>query len=334
MIQGLLLFQNPQLRMMAQGIPGAATLDSKTKRISRFLKAQLLDRLQVGRFILSLFAGDQKYIIPIDRTHWTFGNHQNNLLMGGILVDDISVPLVCMNLDKAGNSNTAERNKFLKCLLKIIPWDRIECLLADREFIGEEWFQNLISRKIPFAIRIKSNTLMVDPQTGQKVPVSEYFRRVKKGTYEVQTIIWGHPIRVVFVKKRKSIDGALFLAVSAEDFKPCWIKKYKNRWSIERMFLSMKTKGFNVERTHLMHPDRLETLILVVSIAFALAVKAGRFLKTIRKIPIKKHGRRLYSIFTYGLNWIKETWAENAFRKTSTPYSALNIREAQKNVRY
>lgn len=91
--------------------------------------------------------------------------------MGGILVDDISVPLVCMNLDKAGNSNTAERNKFLKCVLKIIPLDRIECLLADREFIAEEWFQILIAKKIPFAIRIRSNTVMVDPQTGQKSPL-------------------------------------------------------------------------------------------------------------------------------------------------------------------
>lgn len=325
MIQGLLLFQNPQLRFIGQGIPGPATLDSKTKRISRFLKAQLLDHLQVGRFILSLFAGNQKYIIPIDRTHWTFGKHQNNLLMGGVLVEGISVPLVCMNLNKAGNSNTTERSKFLKFLLKIIPIDRIQCVLADREFVGQEWFQQLIASKVPFAIRIKSNTLMVDPQTGHKIPVYKYFRRLKKGVYQVQTFIWGHPVRVFFVKKRKSIEGALFLAVSSKDFKPCWIKKYKNRWSIERMFLSMKTKGFNVERTRLIHKDRLETLILVVSIAFALAVKAGRFLMKTRNIPIKNNGRKLYSIFTYGLNWIKEMWAKIIFKQPPNHYIQSNI---------
>jgi len=328
MIQGLILFQNPQLRHMAQGIHGPAKMNSKIKRISRFFKSQTLDPLQVGLFILNILGKSDKLIITLDRTHWVFGKNQNNLLVAGILVGSISVPIACINLNKAGNSNTKEREQMLIRLLKIIPAHRIDCLLADREFIGESWFKSLVSKQIPFAIRIKSNTMMIDPQTGETPPVSAYFGRVKRGSYEVQTRIWNHPIRLVFVKKRKGIEGALFLAVSAHEFKRCWVKKYKDRWSIERMFLSMKTNGFNLERSHLNQPDRLDTFILVMAMAFALVVKAGLISSQSKKIPIKNHGRKLYSLFTYGLNYIKETFWSRGIKHSTNPFSHLSFKES------
>jgi hypothetical protein len=46
---------------------------------------------------------------------------------------------------------------------------------------------------------------------------------------------------------------------------------YGMRWSIEAMFSDFKSRGFGLEDTHLHYPDRLEHLVLVMSIAMIWA---------------------------------------------------------------
>ncbi len=104
------------------------------------------------------------------------------------------------------------------------------------------------------------------------------------------------------------------MTVSSEDFSFCWLKKYRKRWSIERMFLSMKTHGFNMEQTHITIRGRIDKLVAIMAIAFAICCKAGKYHESNKRIPVKNHGRKLYSIFTYGLRWIKE-WIARGFKE-------------------
>ena len=61
-------------------------------------------------------------------------------------------------LEKAGNSNTAERVVLLERFLAPFGAHRIATLLADREFVGEDWFTWLQHQGIPFHLRIKCDT--------------------------------------------------------------------------------------------------------------------------------------------------------------------------------
>jgi len=71
------------------------------------------------------------------------------------------------------------------------------------------------------------------------------------------------------------------------------------------MFKAFKTKGFNLEDTHLRDIDRIDKLVAVVSIAFTWAYKAGIYAhQHIKPIIIKKHGRKAYSFFKYGLKFL------------------------------
>ena len=306
MIQGLWLFQSVHLRQLAYGMAGAASLDSKIRRLQRFFQHQDLDYVAIGKLILSLFNLSTPLTLTLDRTDWMYGKAPINILVLGVLIGDMSVPIAFSLLNKKGNSNTMERAFLIKVLLKIIPTSRIDCLLADREFIGKDWFRLLIKQGIPFAIRIKSSTKMKDPRTGKMTTVGQYYRSVRRGDYVIETQIWEQNTYLMFKKQGKSLPNAVFLAVSTKNIRTSWIKKYRKRWSIERMFLSLKTHGFNLEQTHLTKPDRLRKLIAVMAIAFAVCCRIGKFLNEIIPIPIKTHGRRLYSIFTYGLIRIKE----------------------------
>ena len=71
------------------------------------------------------------------------------------------------------------------------------------------------------------------------------------------------------------------------------------------MFKAFKTKGFNIEDTHLSDIDRIDKLVAVVSIAFTWAYKAGIYMhQHIKPIVIKKHKRKAHSFFKYGLKFI------------------------------
>ena len=67
----------------------------------------------------------------------------------------------------------------------------------------------------------------------------------------------------------------------------------------------MKSSGFDMEKTHLNQIKRIEKLLLLVSIAFVWCYAVGIYLhENIKKINVKKHGRKAKSIFKYGLDFI------------------------------
>jgi len=67
---------------------------------------------------------------------------------------------------------------------------------------------------------------------------------------------------------------------------------------LETCFKSLNSSGFNLEETHLTDINRIEKLLLLVTIAFIWCYKIGIFLhENIRSISIKTHGRKAQCIF-------------------------------------
>jgi hypothetical protein len=79
---------------------------------------------------------------------------------------------------------------------------------------------------------------------------------------------------LVYVSCMKIKNGE-YLAIVSYDKQQQAMLNYKQRGQIETMFKGFKTKGFNIEETHLSDLDRMDKLIAVVSIAFSGAYKAG-----------------------------------------------------------
>ena len=83
---------------------------------------------------------------------------------------------------------------------------------------------------------------------------------------------------------------------------------YRERWQIETCFKAMKSSGFDIEKTHLQDIDRIEKLTLLVMIAFVWCYKTGIYIhENVKRIEIKKHGRKAKSIFKCGLSYIANT---------------------------
>ena len=181
----------------------------------------------------------------------------------------------------------------------IITLPYIECLLGDREFVGEAWIQWLDDKNIPFLFRIRNNTLMEG-----RVPISVFFKNLphKKKVKNGRTVIWG---KSIYLSTRWSYKkDELVTLISNRTFKNPF-KIYRRRWEIETFFGCLKKRGFCLEDTHLVHLIRIENLLCVLTIAFCWSYLVGE--KKEAEVPIKKlaHGRKAKSTFRYGFDELR-----------------------------
>jgi hypothetical protein len=182
--------------------------------------------------------------------------------------------------------------------------DNIKGVLADREFIGADWFRWLKKERIHFIIRIKKNLLTTDSR-GREVRVEALFRGMKPME---ERIIWGSRDlmgEAVYLSALKMPDGEL-LIVAADELSGFAIKRYGLRWEIETLFACLKSKGFNFEDTHITKPECIEKLLVLLTIAFCWAHKTGEWRHEQKPIEIKKHGRKAVSYFRYGLDVLRD----------------------------
>jgi hypothetical protein len=81
------------------------------------------------------------------------------------------------------------------------------------------------------------------------------------------------------------------------------LASYHQRWTIETLFANLKTKGFNLEDTHITDPEKLSTLL---ALTVTLCVETGVAEARLRPIHIKKHGRRAWSLFALGVGVLRK----------------------------
>ena len=89
---------------------------------------------------------------------------------------------------------------------------------------------------------------------------------------------------------------------------------YRKRWAIEVCFQNLKTRGFNLEETHLRDLKRIQKLIAMVSIAYALCVTLGIYVnQKVKKIKVNVDNYKINSFFRIGMNMIFENFRKPEF---------------------
>jgi hypothetical protein len=252
--------------------------------------------------VFRLFPLGDKCILILDRTNWKWGKTPINILMLSIAYRGIGIPLFWVVLNLEGNSCAEDRIDLLKRVVERLGISRIEVLLADREFIGTQWFRFLIEQKIPFIIRVKQNSIVEIGENG-KLPIG----RLRKWLSQKKVV--NHPINLwglflyVSIEKRKGAKEQMIVVSNLKFEDP--LELYRRRWEIETMFGCLKTRGFRMEDTHITDPDKIEKVVFVLAIAFCWAYRMGDIQDQRQAIEVKTHGRKARSLFREGLNLIR-----------------------------
>lgn len=299
-IIGLIRSLTVNLVAVSKAMPGSAKKESKYRRIQRFFAKVHFNMRHVTQLIQLLLPQKTDFVLSMDRTQWQFGSFTINILMVAIVYQGIAFPIVWTLLPKKGNSNTKERIKIMKRVLRFIDGNTIKAILGDREFIGEKWFNWLKDHQIPFYFRIKHDAII--HRKGHGISAGKLFGSLAVG----QSLILNKPVIVYGCRLHVAalrLNATELLIVATDQAPDTALETYRLRWEIETLFAALKSKGFNFEDTHLDRKDRIETLIAFLAIAFAWAHLTGEWLnQNYKPIAIKNHGYRAVSIFRYGLD--------------------------------
>ena len=279
------------------------------RRAQRFLGELKVPEAFVVRYALQLHP-KQSYSLCLDRTNWKFGKLKVNILMLAYAHEGTAIPLLWCLLPTFGNSATYERIKLMNRLLALLPTQKIEALLADREFIGKDWFAYLQEKQLPFVIRVGKDALGDD-----WFHLFHFFQTLPLGQHKVlkqRYCIFGTQVGVAGAR----LAGGEYIIVVTNRNPRTALWAYAKRWQIECLFKALKSSGFDFEATHLKHLERIDTLLTVVSLAFLWALKVGEFVhRQLKPIPTKTHGRKQKSLFRTGLDHLRHSLANSTTKK-------------------
>ena len=310
MIHALCMVQTVSLHKLAAAMPSGVSRDSNMRRLQRFLARYTLNLDLIARMIFSLLPVKSGLVLSMDRTNWKFGQTNINILMLGITYKGIAFPLIFRLMDKRGNSNQKERIALMEKFISLFGKECIRCLVADREFVGDEWIGWLNTYRIRYYIRIRQNFWVRNPKSSEDTRAWWLFNRVRLGEeyfYHKPYLLKGEYVYLAGARLRNSQGDPELQILICYNHPDEAIATYRERWQIETCFRAMKSSGFDMEATHLRDIERITRLVAMVCIALVWAYLVGEHKDlNIKPIRILKHGHRAKSLVKYGLEEISD----------------------------
>lgn len=320
--EAIFMAKTPNLNKAKDYVGGILNNQLSTKatsnytRLIRFFDEASLDHENLTRSLLLIVfcilkqkKNKKPLYLILDGTSWELGGTKIHLLTLSIVINEVCVPIIWEDLEKKGTSNIEERKILLE---RACEWYNLEgmLLLADREYIGEEWFKYLKSKKIAFVIRLRKNIYrkFVDEQ---RDGVSSSFKH-QKHTYNAmehqasmpmykntgvskQIEILGEAYSFVIFKNPKTEgvkkEDTLIYYLSTLKNKAKIIALYPTRWKIECCFKHLKTNGFNLEEVNLGTTEKIKMMMAILVFLYAICIDQGikEFESGLKKSDYKKY---------------------------------------------
>jgi len=284
---------------------------SNYKRLIRFFQLNDQEKQELTQSLLCIcfcilgLKGRKPKYLTLDGTAWEVGTAKVHLLTLAVVIKGVSIPICWEDLAKKGTSNFSERKALLD---KACRWYDLRgmVLLADREYIGQEWFKYLKNNGLGFVIRLKKNVYkeQVDEQRSgssrhfkhQKWRYIGMQREAKKSTYKnvgvaKRITIAGEAYTfVIFKNPKKGAEEPLVYFISTLRDKRKIVKVYPIRWKIECCFKHLKSNGFNLEELNFSNKEKIKLMMAIVSFLYVLCIHQGLLAYSkLKKSDFKKY---------------------------------------------
>jgi hypothetical protein len=255
-------------------------------RLIRFFKTEDQDELvkcilTVCCLFLKASRGRKVKYLVLDGTEWELGASPVQLLTLCILWNEVAIPIWWEDLEKIGHSSQEERKDLIIKAIKRYQL-RGMVLLADREYIGEDWFTFLREQGIEFVIRLKANIYHehVNATPGPRQSKLKHMANSDRYGYraEKNIVINNHEYRYIVAKNsQENPKEPLIYLLSSLKQSVAALRAYRLRWKIETCFKHLKTNGFDLEAMNFKNPSKRKLMMAVVVFLYVLAVQEGFF---------------------------------------------------------
>lgn len=283
--------------------------DSHYKRLIR-----LFDNFSFSGLWIELIAYGMQLMrlkceyLLLDGTSWKSGNRWFHYLTLCVVYKNVAIPIFWLDLKKHGNSNFKERKKLMAKAFRFFDL-KGKILIADREYIGKDWFKYLIHKGLGFVIRSKVKTYKAAVNSAPGKSYDELIAKVlrSKKPYKAlrkQFVLNGMTLYFVVAKNPDENRKEPYILLITTMDRPAYgiAATYLVRWKIEHCFFHLKSNGFNLEAMNLKSSSRCKLLMAVVVFAYILSVQEG--LKTYDEVPLKKYDNgevwKTKSVFRHG----------------------------------
>ena len=319
-----------RLSDLAPYLPTQALLESKYRRLQLFFGELQLDYNALAKFLMGMLkdvTGDKPLVLAIDRTNWEARKNDVNLLVLSVCLGDAAQPLLWSDLRRKGNSDTRQRRRITRRFLKLFGRGRIGAVVADREFVGGDWFAWLQSEEIPFAMRLRENFKTRPVDGKENKDARDYFSGLRPGESLDLGVCEVCGVRMGICGLRLKKDSELLVIGYWDMDSDKALDVFMKRWNIETGFEKLKSHGFNLEASRLEGGGKMERLMAVLAVGFAWCYAMGFWsVREIRPVRfIKRLGRKGRSVFGRGMETLCELFHGTGafFRRVASKAAAL-----------
>jgi|SRR5581483_2450325 len=287
-------------------------IESRVQRFERLVQCEKLVPLEVlkpvaQKVLKSIHRGGRGEIrVLMDRS---MINDTVNLLYLAVAYGGRALTLGWVRVPHAGNSDLALQQQLLKWLKECLPVGARVTVIADREFHSihlATWLEQEL--RLNFVLRLKAGTQV--EYRGHWYSAGELAtpRRTRLWRGVKVTLDQRAAQRVNLVTIWDGDEAEPWLLITnLSDAKQVRVL-YASRFWIEEMFSDHKSRGLNLEATRLTDPDRLERLLVAVTLAYLWIMEVGALVvRRAQWRQVDNRGAdRSVSLCQIGLRWLQE----------------------------
>jgi hypothetical protein len=276
-LAGIMLeVRSANLMELAAALPREiGTAHDRYQYLERQLKNDKTDvdatiRPYAQQVIERLASSGETVILQMDQSHI---NEGHEVLMVSVRVRKRAVPVAWRVRSVQGNIGFDVQKELLDAIKAWLPAGIAIMLAADR-FYGTAgligWCQQA---GWSYRIRLKGNLTLA--HQGGELTTGDVAARIPQGVIGAE--LYGSAVITnIGTLHEKGHKEPWIIAMDVAPNRYT-VLDYGMRWGIENMFSDFKTRGFGLCQSHIKKPDRLEKLILIMSIALYWAVSCGAF---------------------------------------------------------
>jgi hypothetical protein len=261
-------------------------IDMRYQWISRLLGNELIDTDRVmapfaSEVLQRAAAHGRRLILIIDQSK---ANDTQQAIVVAVRVGGRSLPIAWRVKETEGAIGFSEQRAALETALALLPVGAKVVLMGDRFYGSPDLIAWCRSKGWDWRLRLKAD-LLVFEDDGEST-VAQCFARGEHMLTDVELTAKRARTNIGMVHE----DGhpePWFIAMSD---KPTTAKTfdYGLRWGIEAMFSDFKSRGFGLEDSQLQRVDRMDRLILIMSLALYWAVSTGMWAAENAALPVEK----------------------------------------------
>lgn len=306
MVSSILLSGESKLSSIALSNPDRKKYSSKIKQTKRWLQNMKTDyQTYFLPYVLPLLEKLSQSGLLVFSIDGSVVGRGCICLMFSVIYKEKALPIVWKTYKaKKGHLPEQAHLDLLESLKELIPQACKVVITGDGEFDGCDWQQLILDLGYNYVVRTRKDSNMIE-QSWDTFQPKEIC--LEQGS---DLLVEG----VEFTKKKqhtnlliwhdKGHKEPLYLLTNL-DYTPDIKQFYKKRFKIEPFFRDQKSKGFNIHKSGLSDPKRLDNLLLATCMAYIICIMAAiKASKSIFYDQIARLDGKFLSLFQLGLRFI------------------------------